>query len=144
MLITRKMIICNIPGNWTLWKNQIHIHRLVGRSTACLPGCPLRSYVSEMFRFRSRMLTEDQGGLYNGGVTSGLIRIENGRRFLTPLVCAGRLLTGWKAACSGKSAGVRLRSAQARAAFHPVSRQPAQTSGVRKRLPFSTGVVPPL
>jgi len=29
-----------------------------------------------------------------GGVTSGLKRRENGRRFLTPLVCAGYLLKG--------------------------------------------------
>jgi len=36
--------------------------------------------------------------LCNGGVTSGLIHRDNRRRFLTPLVCAGRLLTGWKAA----------------------------------------------
>jgi len=61
--------------------------------------------------------------LYNGGVTSGLIHRENGRRFLTPFVCAGCLLTGWKAACSRKSRGVRLHSARAKAAFHPVSRQ---------------------
>jgi len=31
-----------------------------------------------------------------------------------------------------------------KAAFHPVSRQPAQTMGVRKHLPFSTGVTSPL
>jgi len=66
------------------------------------------------------------------------------RRFLTLLVFAGCLLTGLEAACSGKSGGVRHRSAQVKAASHPVSRQPAQASGVRKRLPFSTGVVTPL
>ena len=53
--------------------------------------------------------------LCNGGVTSDLIHRENGRRFLTPLVCAGCLLTGLEAACSGKSGGVRLRAAQAKA-----------------------------
>jgi len=82
--------------------------------------------------------------LYIGGVTSGVTHRENGRRFMTPLVCAGSLLTGWKAACSGKSGEVRLRSALAKAASHPVSEQPAQISGVRKRLPFSMGVVPSL
>jgi len=30
-----------------------------------------------------------------------------------------------------------------KAAFHPVSGQPAQTSGVRKRLPFSMGLITP-
>ena len=55
-----------------------------------------------------------------------------------PLVCAGCLLTGLEAACSGESGGVRLRSSlPEQAASNPVSRQPAQTSGVRKRLPFS-------
>ena len=49
--------------------------------------------------------------LYNGGVPSGLIHRENGRQFLTPLVCADCLLTGWKAACSGKFGGVRRSSA---------------------------------
>jgi len=34
-------------------------------------------------------------GVYNGGTTS----IENERRFLTPLVCAGCLLTGWESLC---------------------------------------------
>ena len=82
--------------------------------------------------------------LYNGGVTSELTHRENGRRFLTPLICAGCLLTGLEAASSGKSEGVRLRSARERAASHPVSRQPAQTSGVKKRLPFLIGVVTPL
>jgi len=81
---------------------------------------------------------------YNGVVTSDLIHRENGRRFLTPLVRAGCLLTGLEAACSGKSGGVRHRSALAKASSYPVSRQPAQTSGVRKRLPFSTGKVSPL
>jgi len=80
--------------------------------------------------------------LYSGVVTSGLIHRENGRRFLTPINCASCLLTGWKAACSGKSGRVRLRPARAKAAFHPLSRQPAQTSGVWKRLPFSMGVFP--
>jgi len=71
-------------------------------------------------------------GDYNGGVTSDLVHRENGRRFLMPLVCADCLLTGLEAACSGKSGGVRLRSARARArvgakqaASNPVSRQPA-------------------
>jgi len=36
------------------------------------------------------------------------------------------------------------RSARAKAASHPVGRQPAQTSGVRKRVPFATGVITPL
>jgi len=79
--------------------------------------------------------------LYNGVLTSGLIHRENGRRFLTPLVCAGCLRTGLEAACSGKSGGVRLRSAREKAASHPVSRQPAQTSCVKIRLPFLMGVV---
>jgi len=43
--------------------------------------------------------------------------------------------------CAGKYGGVRHRSARAKAAFHSVSRQPAQTVGVRKRLPFSTGMI---
>jgi len=77
-------------------------------------------------------------GDYNGGVTSDLIHRENGKRFLTPLVCAGCLLIGLEAAYSGKSGGVRLRSARAKAF---VSRQPSQTSGVRKRLPLFMGVV---
>jgi len=38
----------------------------------------------------------------------------------------------------------RHRSPRAKAAFHPVSRQFVQTSGGRKRLPFSTGVITPL
>jgi len=86
----------------------------------------------------------DRGGarwLYIGVVTSDLIHRENARRFLTSHVWAGCLLTVLEAACSGKSGGVRQRSARAKAASHPVSRQPAQTSGVRKRVPFSTGVV---
>ena len=33
-------------------------------------------------------------GDYNGVLTSGLIHRENGGRFLTPLVCAGCLITG--------------------------------------------------
>ena len=82
--------------------------------------------------------------LYNGGVTSDPIHRENGRRFLTPLVFADCLLSGLEAACSGKSGGVRLRSARAKAASNPVSRQPAQTSGVKKRLSFMMGVVTPL
>jgi len=90
------------------------------------------------------LLSVTQGGSSYNGVTSGLIHRENGRRFLTPLVCADRLLTGWKAACSGKSGVVRHRPARAKAAFHPVSRQLAQTSGVRKRLPFSTRVIKPV
>jgi len=61
-----------------------------------------------------------------------------------PLVCAGCLLTGLEAACSGKPGGVRLRPAREKAASRPVSRQPAQTSGVKNRLPFLTGVVTPL
>jgi len=61
------------------------------------------------------------------------------RHFLTTLVCVGCLLTGLETACSGKSGGVRRRSARAKAASHPVSRQPVQTSSVRKRLPLSTG-----
>jgi len=69
---------------------------------------------------------------------------ENGRRFLTPLVYAGCLLTGLEAACSGKSGGVRPRSARAKAASNPVSMKPAQTSGVKKRLPFSMAVLTPL
>ena len=44
--------------------------------------------------------------------------------------------------CSGRtkpnSSGVT------RASFHPVSRRPALTTGVRKRLPLSTGVIPRL
>ena len=63
---------------------------------------------------------------------------ENRRRFLRPLF-AGCLLTGLQAACSGKSGWVRLRSAFAKAASYPVSRQPAQTSGVKKRFPFFYG-----
>jgi len=82
--------------------------------------------------------------LYNGVLTSGLIHRENGRRFLTPLVFAGCLLTGLETACSGKSGGFRLRSAREKAASHPVSRQSTQTSGVKKRLPFLMGVVTPL
>jgi len=82
--------------------------------------------------------------LSNGGVTSGPIQRENEKCFLRPFVFAGRLLTGWKAACSGESGRVRLRLARAKATFHPVSRQTAQKSGVRKRRPFSTGVNPPL
>jgi len=69
---------------------------------------------------------------------------ENGRRFLTPLVFAGCLLTGLETACSGKSGGFQLRSAREKAASHPVSRQSTQTSGVKKRLPFLMGVVTPL
>ena len=78
--------------------------------------------------------------LYNCGVTLSLIHRKNGRRFLSSLVCASHLFTGWKAVCSGKSGGGRIRSARAKAAFYPVSRQPGQTSGVRKRLPFPKGV----
>ena len=78
-----------------------------------------------------------QGGS-NGRDASGLILSGNGRRFLTPLACAGRLLTGWKAVCLGKSGGVRLRPVRAKAAFHPVSTQPAQTW----RQKTSPGVIP--
>ena len=78
-------------------------------------------------------------GCQQGGVTSDLR--ENGGRFLTPLVCVGCLLAGLKSACSGESGGLGLRSARAKATFHPVRRQPAQTSGVRKHLPFRTGVI---
>jgi len=83
-------------------------------------------------------------GDYNGVVTSDLIHRQNGRRFLTPLVCAGCLLTGSEAASLGKSGGVRLRSARVKAASNPVSRQPALTSGVKKCLPFFMRVVTPL
>jgi len=74
--------------------------------------------------------------LYNGEVTSDLIHRVTGRRSLTPLVCAGCLLTGLEAPCSGKSGGFRLRSARAKAACNSVNRQPAQTSGVKKCFPF--------
>jgi len=79
--------------------------------------------------------------LYNGGVTSGLTRIE--RETFSDATCLCGLLT-YKMKGSGKSGGVRHRSARAKAVFHPVSRQTAQTSGRRKRLPFSTRVITPL
>ena len=93
-------------------------------------------------------------------VTNGVTTpIKNRKRFLTPLVSAGCLLIGLEAACSGSSGEVRLRSARAKAfaraersrtppdppeqaASNPVIRQPALTSGVRKRLPFSLCIRP--
>jgi len=67
--------------------------------------------------------------LYNGGTTP----VENGRRFLTPLVCAGCLLTGWEAAFAWAE---RCRTPPD-LPEQAVSTQPAQTSGVRKGLTFS-------
>jgi len=71
----------------------------------------------------------------------GNILIENGRRFLTPFVCAGCLLTGWKAALLGPDLPEQ-------AAFHPVSRQLAQTSGKSENVSCSLctrpEVTPPL
>ena len=64
--------------------------------------------------------------------------VENGGRFLTPLVCAGCLLTGWTAAERRRTPP----DLPERAVFHPVSRRPAQTSSVRKRLPFSRCIRP--
>ena len=54
-----------------------------------------------------------------------------------PLVCAGFLLTGWKAAFARAERSRTPPDLPEEAAFHPVSGRPAQTSGVRKRLPFS-------
>ena len=72
-------------------------------------------------------------GDYNGRITL----VENGERFLTPNACAGCLLTGWKAAV-GRAERIRASAdLPDQAALHPVIRRPAQTSGVRKRLPFS-------
>jgi len=78
--------------------------------------------------------------LYN----EGIIPVENGKRFLTLLVCACCLLTGWTAAFARAE---RIRThpdLPEQAAFHPVRRRPAQISGVRKRLSFSTEVIPQL
>jgi len=36
----------------------------------------------------------------------------------------------------------RLRPARAKASFHPLSRELAQSSGFKRRLPFSMGVIP--
>jgi len=67
--------------------------------------------------------------------------VENGRRFLTPLVCEGCLLTAWKAAFA-RTERSRAPPDLLPVAFYPVSRRPAQTSGVRKRLPFSLRIRP--
>ena len=71
--------------------------------------------------------------LYNGVITP----VENGRRSLTTLVWAGCLLKGWKAAFAQAERCRIHPGLPEHAAFHPASGQPAQTSGVRKRLPFS-------
>ena len=75
-------------------------------------------------------------GKSSHGVTTP---IKNGRRFLTPLVCAGCLHTGWEAAFSRaeRSRTPPDLGLPVQAASNPVSRRPAQTSGVRKRLPSS-------
>jgi len=82
--------------------------------------------------------------LHNGVTTP----IKNVRRFLTPLVCAGCLLTGWEAAFSRAERGRTPPDLHEQAASNPASRQSAQTSGVRKRLPFSpcirSEVTPPV
>jgi len=72
-------------------------------------------------------------GDYNGVTTP----VENGRRFLTPLACAGCLLTGWEAAFTWAERCRTPPDLPEQAASNPVSRQPAKTSSVRKRLTFS-------
>ena len=59
--------------------------------------------------------------LYNGVITP----VENGRRFLTPLVCAGCLLKGWQAAFARAERSRTPLDLPEQAAFHPVSRQSA-------------------
>jgi len=76
-------------------------------------------------------------GDYDGVTTP----VENGRRFLTPL-WAGCLLTGWEAAFSRAERCRTPLDLLELSASHPVSRQSAQTSGVRKRLPFSLCIRP--
>jgi len=76
--------------------------------------------------------------LYNGVTTP----LENGRRFLTPLFYAGCLLTGWEAAFARVERCRTPPDLPEQAASHPVSRQSAQTIGVRKRLPFSLCIRP--
>jgi len=67
---------------------------------------------------------------------------ENGRRFLTLLVCAGCLRIARKAAFALARRKRTLPDLPEQAAFHPVRRQSAQTSGVRKCLPFSLCIKP--
>ena len=53
--------------------------------------------------------------LFNGGVTSDLIHGENGRCFLTPRVCAGCLLQGWRQLAPVSPEEFGLSSARAKA-----------------------------
>ena len=53
----------------------------------------------------------------------------------TPLVCAGCLLTGGEVAFVKAERSRTLPDLPEQAAFHPVSRRPAQTSVVRKTSP---------
>jgi len=141
ILDTRIPVLSYLSLTYLTGRGNLEILKRASR--IILVDIPMWTIMAYMDLYRVHTGTDYAGyrsrWLYNGGVTSDVIHRENGRRFLTPLLCAGCLFTGWKAACSGKSGGVRPRSARAKAAFHPVSRHPAQTSGVRKRLPFSTG-----
>ena len=91
------------------------------------------SRVSEVFGQISRTRW-----LFNGRTTP----IENGGRFRALLVCAGSLLTGWEAAFDRAEHSRTLPDLPEQTAFHPVSRQPAQTTCVGKRLPFSLWIRP--
>jgi len=64
------------------------------------------------------------------------VKVDNGRRFLTPLVCAGCLLTGWMAAFTRAERSRTPPDLPEQTAFHSVSRRPAQTSGVRALLRY--------
>jgi len=66
--------------------------------------------------------------------------VENGRLFLAPLVCAGCLFTGCEAPFARAERCRTPPDLPEQTASHPISRQSAQRSGVRKRLqrlPFS-------
>jgi len=76
--------------------------------------------------------------LYSGVTTP----IKNGRRFLTPLICVDCLLTGWEAVFSRAERSRNPPDLPEQAVSNLVSRQPAKTSGVRKRLPFSLCIRP--
>ena len=108
-------------------QNTVHIIQII---------CTLKPTKKKGFRGISPLCLRTKWHYY--GRISPVERGVFSKRFLTPLACStGCRLTGWKAAFSRAERSRTPPDLPEQAAFHPVSRQLAQTSGVRKRLPFS-------
>ena len=145
------MLSCkNIASNGSTFSlSLVHIHSwkvtfsMLLISLEKLNLSPMKWLGMDKLLSAARFVQPDQDGSTSVESPQAYTQRERGH-FLTPFVCAGRLLTGWKVACSVKSGGVRLLSTREKAAFHLESRQPAETSRIRKRHPFLVGVIPPL